>query len=129
MDEKNIKILIVDDENDFRQLMKSWFEGKGYFVIEASDGQAALKAVKEGKPDIVFMDLRMPVMDGVDAIKGIRSFEKELPIIVISAYLQDARIKEAMPYDISGVFCKTNDFQEGLNLLEVALRIHKKFKK
>ena len=129
MDEKNIKVLIVDDEADFRQMMKFWLETKGYFVIEAPDGQSALQVVKDDNPDIIFMDLRMPVMDGMEAIKKIREFDKGVPIIVISAYVTDPKISEALSYDISGVFCKGKDFQDGLTLLEAALRTHKKLKK
>lgn len=129
MDEKNIKVLIVDDEADFRQMMKFWLQARGYSVLEATDGQVALQAVKDNNPDVIFMDLRMPVMDGVEAIKGIRGFDKEVPIIMISAYVTDPKIKDIMPYDISGIFYKGKDFQDGLTLLEAALRTHKKLKK
>lgn len=129
MDEKNIKILIVDDEADFRQLIKLWFEAKGYFVIEAPDGQSALKIVKDNNPDTIFMDLRMPGMDGMEAIKRIREFNKDVPIIVMSSYVTDLKFKDTVPYDISGIFCKGEDFQDGLTLLEAALRTHKKLKK
>ncbi len=129
MDEKNIKILIVDDEADFRQLIKLWFEAKGYFVIEAPDGQSALKVVEDNNPDAIFMDLRMPGMDGMEAIKRIREFNKDVPIIVMSSYVADLKFKDTVPYDISGIFCKGEDFQDGLSLLEAALRTHKKLKK
>lgn len=129
MDEKNIKILIVDDEADFRRLIKLWFEAKGYFVIEAPDGQSALKVVEDNNPDAIFMDLRMPGMDGIEAIKRIREFNKDVPIIVMSSYITDLKFKDTTHYDISGIFCKGEDFQDGLTLLEVALRTHKKLKK
>jgi CheY-like chemotaxis protein len=129
MAEKDIKVLIVDDQDDFRQLMKFWLERKGYCVIEAQDGQIALTVVKEHSPDIIFMDLKMPVVDGVEAIKRIREFNKDVPIIVISSYVSDPGIKDIMSYEVSGIFYKGKDFQEGLTLLETALRTHKKLKK
>lgn len=130
MNEKNIKILVVDDESDFRQLMKFWLESKGYFVIEAQDGQTAIQVVKDSSPDLIFMDLRMPVMDGVETIKRIRDLNKDVPIILISSYVTDPMIKETTAYEISGIFNKAKDFQEeGLLLLESALRTHKKLKK
>lgn len=130
MDNKNIKVLVVDDEEDFRRLMTFWLDSKGYSVVVASDGKSAIQLVKDEKPDIVFMDLRMPVMDGVETIKRIRRLDKEVPIIIISAHIGDLKEKEAMPYGISGVFCKSKDFEEeGLSLLESALRTHKKLKK
>jgi len=128
MDNKNIKVLVVDDEADFRNLMSFWLVSKGYSIMEAPDGKSAISLIKENAPDIVFMDLRMPVMDGVEAIKNIRRFNKEIPIIIITAYINDQKAKEAMPHGISGVFFKGSDFEEGLSLLESVLRTHKKLK-
>ena len=71
---KGIKVVLVDDEEDFRQLMTFWLESKGYSVIPASDGKSAIQIVKENSPDIMFLDLHMPVMDGVGALKKIREF-------------------------------------------------------
>lgn len=127
--DKEIKVLVVDDEADFRQVMTVWLESKGYFVVSAPDGKNAVQSVKEKKPNIVFMDLRMPIMDGSETIKQIRKFNKNIPIIIISAYLNDPKIKEIAASDISGVFYKNDDFEKGLTLLESVLRTHKKLKK
>jgi CheY-like chemotaxis protein len=129
MDNKDIVVLVVDDEADFRQLMTFWLESKGYSVISADNGENAVNQIRDKNPDIVFMDLRMPIMDGLEAIKKTREFNKDIPIIVISAYVDDAKLKEAITYGTSGVFYKGKDFEEGLSLLEVALRTHKKLKK
>ena len=126
--EKNIKVLLVDDEADFTQPMSFWLQSKGYTVIVASSGKDAIGSIKKETPDIVFMDLNMPGGDGVNAVKKIRSFNKDMPIIIISAYLDDERIREIGAYGISGVFYKGADFKEGLALLESALRTHKKLK-
>lgn len=127
--EKGIKVLLVDDQADFRQLMKFWLESKGYSVISASDGMSAIQLVKEEKPDVLFLDLRMPTMDGVETLKAIREFNKDMPVIVISAYIHDPRAREVMTYGVSGVFYKSKNFEDALSLLEVALRTHKKLKK
>jgi two-component system response regulator (stage 0 sporulation protein F) len=129
MENKNIHVLVVDDEADFRQLITFWLESKGYSVLVAGDGEVAIQQVKENKPDVIFMDLRMPVMDGIEAIKKIREFDKDIPIIIISAYVDDPKVKEAMAYGTSGVFYKGKDFEEGLSLLEVALRTHRRLKR
>ena len=68
-------------------------------------------------------------MDGVQAIGKIREFNREVPVIIISAYLEDLKIKEANNYGISGVFYKGKDFQQSMPLIESALRTHKKLKK
>jgi CheY-like chemotaxis protein len=123
------KILLVDDETDFTQPMSFWLKSKGYSVMVASNGESAIKIVKDETPDIVFMDLNMPVMDGVTTVKKIREFNKDIPVIIISAYVDDKRIVEATPLGISGVFYKGGDFQDGLTLLESALRTHRQLKK
>ena len=129
MEEKKIRILLVDDEKDFRELMTFWLQSRGYTVITASNGADAVSLARQENPDIIFMDLNMPVMDGTDALKQIRGFNKDVPVIIISAFVDDLRAKEAMRTGISGVFYKGKDFQEGLALLESALHTHKKLKK
>lgn len=129
MDNTDTKVLVADDEADFRQLITFWLQSKGYSVIVAANGEEAIKLLEKEKPDIIFMDLRMPVMDGIEAIRRIRESNKEIPIIVISAYVDDPKAKEAISYGISGVFYKGKEFEEGLSLLEVALRTHKQLKK
>lgn len=129
MEERKILVLVVDDEADFRKLLTFWLEFKGYAVITAENGQRAIESIKEKSPDIMFIDLRMPVMDGIEAIKKIREFDKELPIIIISSYIDDPRVKEAVAHGISGEFFKGGDFKDGLSLLETILRTHKNLKK
>ena len=129
MDNKNIKILVCDDETDFRRLMKYWFSSKGYIIEEASSGEEAIEIIKKGDIDIVFMDLKMPNMDGIETIKNIRKFNKEIPMIVISAHVDDPKASKAISLGVSGIFYKGADFEEGLALLESALRTHKKLKK
>lgn len=130
-EEKKIKVLVADDEVDFRKVMTFWLESRGYPVIAVSDGQEAILATQKDNPDIILMDLRMPVCDGLEAIKRIRQFNQDIPIVLISAYIEDPKAKEAMVYGISGVFYKGKDFkdfQERLSLLDSILRTHKKLK-
>jgi CheY-like chemotaxis protein len=132
MDENKIKVLVADDEVDFRQVMTFWLESRGYPVVAVSNGEEAALATEKEKPDIILMDLRMPVADGVEAIKRIRQFDQDIPIIIISAFVDDPKAKEAMVYGISGVFYKGKDFkefQERLSLLDSALRTHRKLKR
>lgn len=129
MNEKNIKVLVVDDEDDFRKLMSFWLESNGYTVITASGGENAISVVKEHAPDIVFMDLRMPVLNGAETLKRIREFNKDLPVIIISAHVDDPIAKDALSYGVAGVFYKGKDFEKGLSLLESVLRVHKNLKK
>lgn len=84
------KVLIAEDYADTRSFMKFLLEGYGYQVMEATDGQEAVRKVKDQKPDLVLMDVAMPVMDGLTATRLIREFDgmAKLPIIAVTAYGQ-----------------------------------------
>lgn len=127
---KDIRVLLVDDEVSFTQTMAYWFSSKGYAVDVANDGKAALEQIKKQAPDIMFLDLNMPVMDGVATLRELRTFNKELPVIIISAYLDDQKtMMDIREQGISGVFYKGKDFDKCLVLVETALRTHKNLKK
>lgn len=81
-------ILIVDDTEDTREVMRIILEMCGYFIIEAADGSEAVKNTIEQNPDLVLMDVSMPIMDGLTATKVIRSLtnKTQLPIIALTAH-------------------------------------------
>ena len=126
---KKIRVLVADDEQDFTQLMTVWLESKGYSVQTVPDGKSALDAVRADPPDIVFLDINMPGMDGNEALKKIRAFNKTIPIIIISACLEKFDIKLSARYKVSGVFYKGEDLDKCLALLQAALRSHKNLKR
>jgi two-component system response regulator AtoC len=70
----------------------------------------------------------MPVMDGVQTLKNIRQLNKDIPVIVITAYASDEKVTEAEKYGISGLFYKYKDLSESANLIETVLRRHKGLK-
>jgi two-component system, cell cycle response regulator DivK len=86
-------ILIVEDSDDIRLLMKAVLELKGYRVIEAADGQQALKLALETPPQLILMDLSMPVLDGWEATRQLRQLEhlREVPIVGLSAHCYGER--------------------------------------
>jgi len=129
MSDKNIKVLLVDDEPDFTAPMTNWFQSKGYSVLVAATGERAIQMVKDDMPDIIFLDIYMPGMDGAQTLSKIREFNKTIPVIIISAYVDDQRTREAAKHNISGIFYKCKEFQEGLALLESTLKAHKQLKK
>ena len=81
-------VLVVEDYVDTRDLMKFLLEGCGYKVVEAADGQEAVDTVKKNFPDLILMDLSLPVMDGLTATRIIRKVDgaSKLPIIAVTAY-------------------------------------------
>lgn len=83
---KNISILIVDDEESNLQLLFSFFNKTGAKIHEAVNGKAAIEICRKEKIDIVLLDIKMPVMNGFDAIKIIRNDRPDLPVIAQTAY-------------------------------------------
>ena len=85
------KVLIVEDYEDSRKFMKTLVESYGYRVIEAIDGEQAIQMAKYGHPDLILMDLAMPIMDGLATTRVIRGFEEieRMPIVVVSAFGED----------------------------------------
>ena len=128
MAKKKTTILMVDDEPDFIKPMSFWFGSKGYNVVTASSGMEALGKIQKKMPDIIFLDLRVPGMDGLATLDNIRKISKEVPVIIISAYVEQVTMKDLEPHNISGVFYKGKNFEEGLVLVESVLRAHKKLK-
>ncbi|MCX7846997.1 MAG: sigma-54 dependent transcriptional regulator [bacterium] len=84
--EKGIWILIVDDELSHRTMLRANLEHAGYNVLEVGDGRAAVEAVRREKPALVIMDLRMPEMDGITALKEIRTFDRSVPVLIMTAH-------------------------------------------
>ena len=79
-------ILIVDDDKNLRRLYKVELEAEGYKVRVAQNGKDAVEAVAAETPDLVVMDIRMPDMDGLDAMARVLRKQKQVPIILNSAY-------------------------------------------
>ncbi len=122
------KVLVVDDEEDFLFTMEYWLKSKGYEVKTANDGFQAIDIAKEFDPNIIILDINMPGIDGVETLRRIREFNKEVPVLIITAFVGEERVAEASSYQISGLFYKDKDFKEGLLLLESVLRTHRKLK-
>ncbi len=79
-------ILIVEDDKNQRLLYEQELSREGYRIVTASDGKEALEKVKEQLPDIVVMDINMPVMDGIETMGKILSRNKGVPVIINTAY-------------------------------------------
>ena len=81
-------ILVVEDYEDTRGFMKTWLESYGYLVIEAADGIEAIDKFKYAHPDLILMDISLPMVDGLTAVKVIRelSEERQIPIIAVTAF-------------------------------------------
>lgn len=81
-------VLVVEDYADTRTMMKFLLQSFGFQVVEAADGQEAVDKARQSTPDLILMDLSLPVMDGLTATQTIRKFNGfgKIPIIAVTAY-------------------------------------------
>ena len=90
-DSKHLKVLLVEDFEDTRLFMRLELEELGFIVFEAENGQVAVDTANRENPDVILMDLTLPLMDGFAATKLIRQNEelKNVPIIAVTAHQED----------------------------------------
>ena len=90
-DSRDLKVLLVEDVEDTRHFMRLELEDQGFIVFEAENGQVAVDTAAREKPDVILMDLTLPLMDGFTATKLIRQNDalKNVPIIAITAHKED----------------------------------------
>ena len=105
----SIHVLIVDDQNLFAQSLKTFIHNYAddiRIVGIASNGAEALKCWEEYKPEIILMDVNMPVMNGVEATRELHKKCKEVKIIMLSTYDEDEYVRQALAYGASGYLMK-----------------------
>ncbi|MEN3330422.1 MAG: two-component system, cell cycle response regulator DivK [Acidobacteriota bacterium] len=90
-DSRDLKVLLVEDVEDTRLFLRLELEERGFIVLEAENGQVAVDTATREKPDVILMDLTLPLMDGFTATKLIRQNDelKIVPIIAITAHKED----------------------------------------
>ena len=90
-DSRDLKVLLVEDFDDTRLFMRLELEEQGFIVFEAENGQVAVETAAREKPDVILMDLTLPLMDGFAATKLIRQNDelKNVPIIAITAHKEN----------------------------------------
>lgn len=119
------KVLLIDDEPDFLEVMSRRIGSWGYDVIKAAGGAEALGALGSKKPDIIILDYMMPDMDGVATLKNIRKVNPAVPVIMFTAYPDDKSFEGSEKLNVSVFLPKISIYsdtqaalQESLKLLE-----------
>lgn len=102
------KILVVEDNEDNRELLVFRLQRLGYEILVATNGKEALETAAQQKPDLIFMDLKMPVMDGWEATRALRETDwgKDLPVIAVTAHALDEERKKAFSAGCNGFIAK-----------------------
>ncbi|MEI6631423.1 MAG: response regulator [bacterium] len=114
------KILVVDDEPDVLKVTGYRLKKAGYEVITASDGQMALEVARENKPDLILLDIRMPILDGPEVCLRIKDDEslKDIPVIFITASSGNIMNKEKVgELKAQGFLTKPFEIQELLEIV------------
>jgi len=118
------KILVVDDEAAHRQMIEAVLGDEGYEIQQAADGRAALAAIEERFYDLVVMDIRMPQMGGIEALKEIKAISPAIPIIIMTAYASVGTAVEALKAGAYDYLTKPLDIEELKILVAKALRFY-----
>jgi len=86
MSKKKVKVLVVDDVEEIVRFLSRILESEGYKVLSARNGKVAVEIVQKELPDAVIMDIKMPIMNGIEAMKKMKSIIPLLPVIFITAF-------------------------------------------
>ena len=105
------KIMIVDDEEDLRLVLSDFFSQKGFEIVTAQDGEEAVRKFQKEKPGVILMDVRMPRMDGIAALKKIKDIDSNVGVVMATAMQDEKSTRESIkfgayayvlkPYDLS----------------------------
>jgi len=112
-------VLVVDDSLDNVVVLSLALQGEGYRVVTASNGQEAVSVANLTQPNIILMDISMPLLDGLAATRQIRENEalRDVPVIAITAFSTDGFRRAAYDVGIAGFFVKPIDFQRMYELI------------
>jgi CheY-like chemotaxis protein len=114
---KKTTILIVDDSNLNRQILVDFLETKDFDIKEAVDGKQGLEMIQSEKPDIVLLDLIMPVMDGFETMENLIKMGISVPIIVITAYIKENTYVRCKELGAAGFLNKPVKMHELYNII------------
>lgn len=122
------KILVVDDEVDFIEVIRLRLEANDYEVVTAFNGEDALKKIKDEKVDAVLLDILMPGIDGLEVLRRIRKIDENLPVYIITAFSTEERFKMANKFGASGFIVKTDDLNKQIKSINSALDIADRYR-
>ena len=114
-------ILVADDDKNTRLLFRTELTLEGYRVILANNGLEALKKIKEETPDLLVLDLKMPNMHGLDVLRVIQKDNKELPIIICTAYEKMLDDYEVWVSHVAGYLIKPIDLDRFKKMIKRSL--------
>lgn len=122
---KNPRIMIVDDQRTIRVLLKQLIEGIGATVVgEAENGEEAVEQYKKLKPDMVLMDINMPKMDGVEALRQIRVIDSKALVIMLTSENNSSVVQDCILSGAKNFLLKANPREKLIEELRSTLEKH-----
>ena len=118
-----IKILLVDDEPDFLELIGRRIEEWGYDLIKATTGKEAVDAVRNKLSDIVILDYAMPDMDGIATLQKIREIDDKVAVIMFTAYPNTDALKWSEQLNVSAFIPKLSAYSDVTSSLKAAIEM------
>ncbi|WXJ88098.1 Sporulation initiation phosphotransferase F [Moorella humiferrea] len=106
------RMLVVDDQRGVRTLLQLAFQEEGYQVATAVNGRDALRQVERWRPDVVLMDVRMPVMGGLETLPRIKTIAPQTAVIIMSAYVEVEAVDEIRRMGADDFIYKPFDLEE-----------------
>ncbi len=114
---KSSSILVVDDNKDFADVFCDILKSNKYNAESCYGGEQALKKIKEAPVDIMFIDIRMPGMDGIETLKRIKKIFPETRVIMMTGYSVDEMVHKALEEDASDIIYKPFEIDKVLSLI------------
>ena len=115
-------ILVVDDLMNIRLTLGGILEDKGYNVVTAEDGYQAIEAIRETHFDVIFMDIKMPGINGVDTFREVKKIDPKAMVIMMTAYSVEDLIKKAISEGVYTCIYKPFDIEKVIALVEDAVK-------
>lgn len=112
-------ILLVDDSRTSRKILRNILESAGHTIVdEATDGEQAIEKYIASKPDVITLDITMPVMDGIEALKQIKLVDSDAKVIMVSASSQKDKLIEAVKYGAEDFIAKPFEPSQIITVLD-----------
>lgn len=107
-------VLVVEDQEDNRCIACTYLENSGYRVLQASNGAEGVSAACAERPDIILMDIKMPVMDGIEAVRQLKRYPalRDVPIVAYSAHAQRDDIEAGLAAGFDGYVTKPAELSD-----------------
>ncbi len=114
------RVLVVDDDISFAESLTDILTEKGYIAVAVNSGEDALEKIKERPFDVVLMDVKMPVMDGMQTFKEIKKLSRSITVIMMTAYSMDDLVHDALKEGAYGVLRKPLDIEQVIRRIEIS---------